>query len=220
MALAIFDLDETLISADSDHKWGEFMARKGLVDGDIHKQKNDAFYEDYKAGRLDISAYLEFACSALSAHSMDDLHSYRQEFMDTVMRALILDQGRALVNQHKAAGDYPMVITSTIEFVTAPIVADLGIETLIAPIPEIKDERYTGNIVGTPSFAGGKVIRLKEWLSANDQSLEGSYFYSDSHNDLPLLELVDNPVAVNPDDKLRKVATTNNWQIISLRDDA
>jgi HAD superfamily hydrolase (TIGR01490 family) len=219
VALAIFDLDETLISADSDHEWGEFMARKGLVDAKLHKQKNDAFYEDYKEGRLDIKEYLAFACSALTPYSMRELHQYRREFMETVMSALILEQGRALVEKHKAAGDYPMVITSTIEFVTAPIVEELGIKTLIAPIPEIKDERYTGNIVGTPSFAAGKVTRLKEWLGTNEHKLDGSYFYSDSHNDLPLLKLVDNPVAVNPDDKLRILAIENNWQIISLRDD-
>ncbi len=217
MALAIFDLDETLISADSDHQWGQFIIDKGLVDALSHKAKNDYFYAEYKQGRLDINAYLAFSCAFLAQHPMPKLIEWRQEFVTTVMEPLILPLGRDLIARHRQAGDTVMVITSTIEFVTAPIVDSLGIEILIAPIPEIKNDRYTGAITGVPSFAAGKVTRLEQWLSTNACDLDGSYFYSDSHNDLPLLRLVDNPVAVDPDDQLLKEAVALNWQVISLR---
>lgn len=217
VALAIFDLDETLISSDSDHEWGEFVVRKGLVDPQLHRRLNDEFYKQYKQGELDISAYLDFACSVLARFSFEELHAYRKEFMETVIEPLILPRGRQLVTHHKEAGDFLLVITSTIEFITAPIVQSLGIDTLIAPHPEIRNNRYTGNIVGTPSFAEGKVTRLKQWLEGVDLDLVGSFFYTDSHNDMPLLRLVDHPVAVDPDERLKTEAEKRQWKIISLR---
>ena len=218
VALVIFDLDETLISSDSDHEWGQFVVEKGLADRQLHQQMNDKFYNQYKQGELDIKAYLDFACSVLAKFSLEELYAYRKEFMETVIEPLILPRARQLVTQHKEAGDFLLVITSTIEFITAPIVQSLGIDTLIAPDPEIRNNRYTGNIVGIPSFAEGKVTRLKQWLEGVDLDLGGSFFYTDSHNDLPLLRLVDHPVAVDPDEKLRAEAEKKQWKIISLRD--
>jgi HAD superfamily hydrolase (TIGR01490 family) len=237
MPLAIFDLDETLIAADSDHEWGRFLVDRGLVDADQHKKKNDAFYADYKAGQLDIDEYLAFACSVLTMYSMQELHAHRADFVAERIQPLVLKKALARVAQHRADGDELLVITSTIEFITRPIVDLFGIETLIAPNPEIRDNRYTGKIVGTPSFGAGKVTRLQQWLAARSNTttdslsgnqgvdnispsnpLSGSYFYSDSHNDLPLLAIVDHPIAVDPDPTLRREAEAKKWQIVSLRD--
>ncbi|MDA0272690.1 MAG: HAD-IB family hydrolase [Proteobacteria bacterium] len=217
MPLAIFDLDETLIAADSDHEWGQFVVDKGLVDAEKHKKKNDDFYEQYKAGQLDIDEYLQFSCSVLTQYSIEELHRFRTEFVEQRIRPIILDKAQELVQRHRDKGDTLLVITSTIEFVTRPIVDEFGIDTLIAPDPEIVSNRYTGRIVGVPSFAEGKVTRLEQWLAGRQDSLEGSSFYSDSHNDLPLLRLVDNPVAVDPDSTLKKEAEEKQWPIISLR---
>ncbi|MCS5582236.1 MAG: HAD-IB family hydrolase [Pseudomonadales bacterium] len=218
MPLTIFDLDETLIAADSDHEWGQFVVDKGLVDAQKHKKKNDDFYEQYKAGQLDIDEYLQFSCSVLTQYSIEDLHRFRSEFVAQRILPIILDKAQDLVKKHRELGDTLLVITSTMEFVTRPIVDEFGIDILIAPDPEIVSNRYTGRIVGVPSFAAGKVTRLKQWLANRQDSLEGSSFYSDSHNDLPLLRLVDNPVAVDPDPILREKAEENQWPIISLRD--
>lgn len=218
MPLTIFDLDETLIAADSDHEWGQFVIDKGLVDAQKHKKKNDDFYEQYKAGQLDIDEYLQFSCSILTQYSIEDLHRFRSEFVAQRILPIILDKAQDLVKKHRELGDTLLVITSTIEFVTRPIVDEFGIDILIAPDPEIVSNRYTGRIVGVPSFAAGKVTRLEQWLANRQDSLEGSSFYSDSHNDLPLLRLVDNPVAVDPDPILREKAEENQWSIISLRD--
>jgi HAD superfamily hydrolase (TIGR01490 family) len=218
MPLTIFDLDETLIAADSDHEWGQFVVDKGLVDAEKHKKKNDDFYEQYKAGQLDIDEYLQFSCSILTQYSIEDLHRFRSEFVAQRILPIILDKPLDLVKKHREQGDTLLVITSTIEFITRPIVDEFGIDTLIAPDPEIVSNRYTGRIIGVPSFAAGKVTRLEQWLAVRQDSLEGSSFYSDSHNDLPLLRLVDNPVAVDPDPILREQAEENHWPIISLRD--
>ncbi len=218
MPLTIFDLDETLIAADSDHEWGQFVVDKGLVDAQKHKKKNDDFYEQYKAGQLDIDEYLQFSCSVLTQYSIEDLHRFRSQFVAQRILPIILDKAQDLVKKHRQLGDTLLVITSTIEFVTRPIVDEFGIDILIAPDPEIVSNRYTGRIVGVPSFAAGKVTRLEQWLANRQDSLEGSSFYSDSHNDLPLLRLVDNPVAVDPDPILREKAEENQWPIISLRD--
>ena len=218
MPLAIFDLDETLIAADSDHEWGQFVVDKGLVDAEEHTKRNDAFYQQYKAGQLDIDEYLQFSCSVLTQYSIEDLHRFRSEFVAQRILPIILDKAQTLVKKHRDQGDTLLVITSTIEFVTRPIVDQFGIDTLIAPDPEIISNRSTGRIVGVPSFAAGKVTRLEQWLAGQPDSLQGSVFYSDSHNDLPLLRMVDNPVAVDPDPILRLEAEENQWPIISLRD--
>lgn len=217
MALAIFDLDETLIAGDSDHAWGEFMINRGLVTAD-HRAQNDAFYEQYKRGELDANAYYRFACAALAPHTMALLEATRRDFIEQLIMPLMLDKAARLIAEHRRAGDTLLVITATLEFVTAPIVERLGIADLIAPVPERINDRYTGELVGIPSFGIGKVTRLNEWLADTQFSLQGSHFYSDSANDLPLLELVDHPVAVDPDPRLRDIAERRQWPIISLRD--
>ena len=217
MALAIFDLDETLISADSDQAWGEFTASRGLVDAAHHRRQSKAFYEDYKRGQLNVDAYFRFACTVLARHEMEALHALREAFFEESIRPLLLPKAQALIEKHRQQGDCLIVVTATIHFITQPIVEHLGIEHLIAPMPEIRNGRYTGEITGTPSFREGKVIRLREWLAEHDQTLEGSYFYSDSRNDVPLLEVVDNPVAVDPDPVLADIARERAWPIISLR---
>ncbi len=217
MPLAIFDLDETLIATDSDHEWGEYVCDNGLVDSEYHRRQNDAFYEDYKAGRLDVDNYLKFACAVLAAHDKSFLEQHRSSFFEERIKPRILEPARTLIESHRQKGDTLLVITSTIEFVTRPIVDALGIETLIAPVPEIVDGQYTGEIVGVPSFGEGKVTRLMAWLQDTGHAMSGAAFYSDSHNDLPLLERVDHPIAVDPDDTLRQHATARGWRIISLR---
>lgn len=215
MALAIFDLDLTLLSDDSDHQWGEFLVAKNLVDVEQYKQKNDQFYQQYTDGTLDIFEYLEFSLSILTQHPVSTLNAWRDEFVEERIKPLITEKSKALVEQHKAAGDELIIITATSYFVTEPITKLFGIEHLIAPMPELKDGVYTGKVVGTPSFREGKVTCLKQWLKEHPFSLEDAFFYSDSHNDLPLLELVGNPVAVNPDDRLKQIANKNQWPVLN-----
>ncbi len=217
MTLAIFDLDNTLIADDSDYLWGKFLVDQGIVDRFVYDKINAQFYEDYQNGTLDMMAFLRFALAPLAAHPIEQLHSWRQQFIDTIITPLILKQAQALVEKHRAQGDTLLVITATNSFITAPIVALYGIDHLIATTPELINGKYTGNVVGVPCFQEGKVTRLHEWLALNNETLEGSYFYSDSHNDLPLLKLVDHPVAVDPDEKLHNFAIAQNWEIISLR---
>lgn len=215
--LSIFDLDETLISIDSDHAWGEYVADQGLVDAESHRQKNQEFFDDYKRGQLDINAYCAFACSVLAKHPVDILNQHRQRFIDQVISPHVLPKAKALVEQERNSGRHVMIVTATMEFVTRPIASLFGIQDLIAPIPEFVDGAYTGDIVGVPSYGIGKVTRLKDWLNENQFDLANSRFYSDSHNDLPLLELVDEPIAVNPDPTLEAVAAERGWACISLR---
>lgn len=217
MALAIFDLDNTLIAGDSDHAWGEFLVAQGMVDAEQHKAKNDEFYADYVEGKLDIDAYIRFSLSPLTQHDRDSLHTLREQFMRECMEPIVLSKGEALLEEHRAKGDTVLIITATNRFVTAPIAERLKVEHLIAIEVEEKDGAYTGETFGTPSFQEGKVTRLHEWLEQHPHSLEGAYFYSDSHNDLPLLKQVENPIAVDPDDTLKAHAEAQNWPVISLR---
>lgn len=217
LKLAIFDLDETLIAIDSDHAWGDYAAEQGLIDAENHHQENRRFYQDYKQGRLDIDAYLKFSSYVLTQHPLETLYEQRAQFIKTVIEPMILSKGRELVEQHRAAGDHLIIVTATLEFVTRPIADLLGITDLIAPIPELTPAGYTGKIVGVPSYGPGKVTRLNAWMEEHDLTLTGSTFYSDSHNDLPLLNLVDHPVAVDPDPTLAKVAKERGWTCISLR---
>ncbi|MGY8849750.1 MAG: histidinol-phosphatase [Pseudomonadales bacterium] len=217
MALAIFDLDNTLIAGDSDHGWGEFLVANDKVDANHYQRMNDQFYVDYEAGCLDILAYLEFSLAPLAATSMEELAALHLKFMQQIISPLRLPKAEALIEQHRQAGDRLLVITSTNRFIVEPICQALGIDELLATDPEIIDGRYTGKIVGTPTYQEGKVERLKLWLSENNETLAGSYFYSDSINDLPLLLEVDKPVAVDPDDALSAEATSRGWDIISLR---
>ena len=217
MALAIFDLDNTLIAGDSDHGWGEFLVANDKVDANHYQRMNDQFYVDYEAGCLDILAYLEFSLAPLAATSMEELAALHLKFMQQIISPLRLPKAEALIEQHRQAGDRLLVITSTNRFIVEPICQALGIDELLATDPEIIDGRYTGKIVGTPTYQEGKVERLKLWLSENNETLAGSYFYSDSINDLPLLLEVEKPVAVDPDDALSAEATSRGWDIISLR---
>ncbi|SFU65298.1 HAD family hydrolase [Halomonas korlensis] len=218
MSLAIFDLDNTLLSIDSDHAWGEFLLEQGAVDPVAYREANDRFLADYAAGTLDIYAFLEVALKPLTQHSPEQLAAWHQQFMASKIEPHVLPKGEDLVARHRASGDTLLIITATNRFITGPIAKRLGIDELIAVEPESLDGRYTGRVSGTPSYREGKVKRLDEWLTRKDMALDGAWFYSDSHNDLPLLERVDHPVAVDPDPTLRQAAEAHGWKIISLRD--
>lgn len=217
MSLAIFDLDNTLLAGDSDHAWGQFLVDRGIVDGEHYRTANDRFYQQYLSGDLDIHAYLAFALEPLTRHSFEQLYAWRREFMEEVVAPMRLAKAEALLNEHRARGDELLIITATNAFVTRPIAESLGVYNLLATEPELRGGRYTGRITGTPCFREGKVKCLQEWLRGTTHDLTGSTFYTDSHNDLPLLELVDNPVAVDPDDTLRTIALERGWKVISLR---
>lgn len=218
MALAIFDLDNTLIAGDSDHSWGEFLVAEQRVDARQFREINDQFYADYVAGSLDIFAYLEFSLRPLSQIPMVELEQLQAKFMQQVIEPMHLPKARALLQKHRDAGDRLLVISATNRFIVEPICDSLGIGELLATDPEMADGRYTGKVSGTPTYKAGKVTRLKAWLQEQSETLEGSWFYSDSINDLPLLLEVDNPVAVDPCDSLRREAEDQRWSIISLRD--
>lgn len=220
MALAIFDLDNTLLAGDSDHAWGEFLVDRQLVDGTAFRQANDYFYEQYKSGGLDIQAYLRFALEPLTRFTMDELAELHRDFMEHYIAPMQLPKARALIEKHKAAGDHCMIMTATNTFITRPIAESLGIDDMIGSEAEIRDGRYTGKPAGTPCFQEGKVTLLLERVRERGLKLAGSTFYSDSHNDLPLLRLVEKPVAVDPDETLLKEAIRHNWPVISLRDEA
>jgi len=217
LALAIFDLDNTLLGGDSDYLWGLFLAEQGIVDGAEYERANARFYADYRAGRLDIYAFLRFALAPLRDNAPEDLLRWRAQFLHEKIAPIILPAARTLIERHRAAADTLLIITATNAFVTAPIAEALGVPHLIATVPEQVDGRYTGGVAGTPAFQEGKVVRLHEWLSASGADLAGSSFYSDSHNDLPLLERVDHPVAVDPDEPLERHARARGWPVISLR---
>jgi len=217
LTLAIFDLDNTLLAGDSDHAWGEFLVEEGIVDAETYRKANDRFYQEYLNGELDILNYLGFALQPLSIHSMDELLRWRAKFMDKKVRPMLQKKASELLNSHRQRGHTLMIITATNRFVTEPIAELLDIEHLIATEPEMVNEHYTGNVAGTPSFQEGKVARLNDWLEAHNESLDGAWFYSDSHNDLPLLGKVDNPVAVDPDSKLEEFARNKGWDVMTLR---
>ncbi|MCB1704172.1 MAG: HAD family hydrolase [Halioglobus sp.] len=217
MTLAIFDLDNTLIGGDSDHLWGQFVCEAQLVDTADFAARSDRFYAEYQSGDLDIDAYLRFALGTLKGHPMEELEAWHRAFMDSKIKPILLPKATELLTHHRNQGHELLIITATNRFVTAPISAALGVENLIACDAEIVAGRYTGAPSGTPSFKDGKVTRLQQWLEHSDNTLDGAWFYSDSHNDLPLLELVDNPVAVDPDDTLRARAIEQGWPVISLR---
>ena len=217
MALAIFDLDNTLINGDSDYLWGQFLAKQGLVDADNYEKENQRFYDEYVKGTLDIYEFLEFSLRPLSQIEMSQLFRLHEKFMDQCIRPVIPAKSRALIEQHRSANDQGLIITATNLFITAPIAQELGIETILATEPELVNNRYSGKVAGIPCFREGKVERLKLWLQQTGHNLAGSYFYSDSHNDLPLLEMVTHPVAVDPDETLRTHAEMKGWDIISLK---
>lgn len=217
MSLAIFDLDNTLLGDDSDYLWGQFLVQQNLVDGDFYARENQRFYEDYKSGALDIFEFLAFSLKPLSEHSREKLSALHQQFMQEVIRPVMLPAAHLLLEKHRAQGDTLLIITATNSFITGPIAEALGVENIIATDPEIIDGLYTGQVDGTPCFQSGKVTRLETWLTAHQENLANSWFYSDSRNDLPLLELVTHPVAVDPDETLADHARSKGWPIISLR---
>jgi HAD superfamily hydrolase (TIGR01490 family) len=218
MPLAIFDLDNTLIAGDSDHGWGEFLVAQNIVDAAYYKKMNDQFYHDYQNGMLNMSAYLEFSLAPLAKIDPSELATLHAQFMVDVIEPMWLPKAEKLLQQHRDGGDTLMVITSTNRFVVEPICDKLGVDHLIATELEQHNNRYTGHVSGIPSYKEGKVTRLNDWLTNTGHNMEGSSFYSDSINDLPLLEIVERPVAVDPCDLLKAEAIERNWEIISLRD--
>jgi len=218
VTLAIFDLDNTLLDGDSDYLWGQFLAQQGRVDAASYEKENQRFYDEYVAGTLDIFEFLEFSLKPLSQIDMAELKQLHNKFMSECIKPIITQKSRDLIQQHTNQNDTLLIITATNLFITAPIAKELGIEHILATDPEIINKQYSGKVSGTPCFREGKVERLKVWLTKTGMNLADSYFYSDSHNDLPLLEMVTTPVAVDPDDTLRSHAQMKGWQIISLKE--
>ena len=217
--LALFDLDYTLLPIDSDYEWARFLIRLGVVDGAEYERRNDLFFEQYHAGTLDIHEFLAFQLAPLAAHPRSQLDAWHRQFMDEVIVPAIRPSARALVDRHRSSGDLCAIVTATNEFVTAPIARAFGVEHLIATGIELLDGRYTGRPRGTPSFREGKVRRTDEWLASLGRDWAGfarSYFYSDSVNDMPLLERVTDPVATNPDPRLTALAGERGWPVIRL----
>ncbi len=217
MGLAIFDLDNTLLAGDSDYLWGQFLVEQGIVDGEFYEVSNARFYQEYREGKLDIEMFLGFALKPLADNDPAALFRWRDRFVEEKIRPILLPAASRLIDQHRQRGDLPVVITATNSFVTEPIVQLYGIDHLVATVPEFRDGRFTGRHLGSPCFREGKVTRLKEWMEGSGYTLAGSWFYSDSHNDQPLLLLVENPVAVDPDEMLHQLAVSRGWPIISLR---
>ncbi len=220
MKLALFDLDNTLLAGDSDYEWGQFLIERGVLARDEYEAQNARYFEQYKAGTLDIHEYLGFALGPLAAHTPQELERWRAEFMRTRILPMVAPRARDLVARHQAAGDLCAVVTATNSFVTAPIAREFGVPHLVATEPETAAGRFTGRVAGTPCFREGKIRRVDEWLAALGRRLgefEDSAFYSDSHNDLPLLERVRRPVAVDPDAQLAAEAARRGWPVISLR---
>lgn len=220
MNLALFDLDNTLLSGDSDFEWAQFLIEQGVLDRELFEVKNLVFYEQYKAGSLDIYEFLDFQLKPLSRHARKVLDGWRDDFMRCKVRDMITASAQELVAQHRTAGDVCVIITATNSFVTSPIAREFSVEHLIATEPEEKDGEFTGRVAGVPCFREGKVTRLESWLAQRKwewDSFADSFFYSDSLNDLPLLAKVNHPVAVDPDVTLRKHAEQHGWRILTLR---
>jgi HAD superfamily hydrolase (TIGR01490 family) len=218
--LALFDLDNTILAGDSDYNWSRFLIQEGYLDGAIHAEKNEKFYADYKAGTLDIYAFVEFQFKPLARNPRTVLNQLLKKYVEEVIKPMITEKAHALVKRHQDEGDLIIVITATNSFITKPIAELFGIVNLIGTDPEEKEGEFTGKVSGLPSFKEGKVTRLEAWLKGKNLSLasfEKSYFYSDSHNDLPLMQKVTHPVAVDSDDVLSEYAKSKGWPQISLR---
>lgn len=220
MDLVLFDLDNTLLAGDSDFAWAQFLIAKGVLDREVQEAKNIAFYEQYKAGTLDIFEFLDFQLAPLARHPRAQLDAWHREFLDEAVRPMITTRARQLVDEHLQRGAVVAVVTATNSFVTGPIVREFGIPHLVATIPAHENGAFTGKPRGMPAFKAGKIERVEAWLESLGLyfgSFERSWFYSDSHNDLPLMSRVSNPVAVDPDDTLRAHAQAHGWPVISLR---
>jgi HAD superfamily hydrolase (TIGR01490 family) len=223
MNLALFDLDNTLLHGDSDHAWGQFLCEKGIVDRAEYEHRNNAFFEQYKAGTLDIGLFLEFVLEPLARFTRQQLDDLHEEFMRDWIYPMITPKGEALVRWHLEQGDLCALVTATNSFVVAPIARHYQLPHLIATVPAMEDGRFTGKPRGVPAFREGKITRVETWLESMAlelRSFEHSWFYSDSLNDLPLLSRVTDPVAVDPDATLRQHAEHNGWHVISLRHEA
>ena len=216
MAIALFDLDETLLAGDSDYLWGQYLVDKGAVDREFYETTNREFYEHYKAGTLDIHEYSRFAFKPLSEHPIDTLYQWRTEFIEHKIKPIMLQKGLDAIEKHRALNDVLVIITSTNRFITEPIAELYKVDQLLATEPEMVNGKYTGEL-DTPCFAQHKVDRLNEWLEKTEHNLQESYGYSDSHNDIPLLKAVTYPFAVDPDESLKSYAQQKNWPVISFR---
>lgn len=214
LALALFDLDHTLINGDSDHGWGIFLASIGVLDAQEQEEKQDYYYQQYLQGKLEIQEFLDFQLYPLSQYPMQQLQEWRAAYIERDIRPMLESGKPELVEQHARRGDELVIITATNDFVTRPIADLLGVSTLIATTLELRNGQYTGKTVGPPCFQDGKVTKLEQWLADSGKSFDEQYFYSDSINDLPLLEMVDHPIAVTPDAQLRTLAEKRDWKII------
>ena len=220
MRLTLFDLDNTLLSGDSDFEWGLFLASQGVHDREAYEARNLAFYEAYKAGTLDIGEFLQFQLGPLGRHSREELDRWHRQFMKSHILPLISDAARTLVRQEQERSDLVAIVTATNRFVTAPIAAEFGISHLVATEPEVGDDgQFTGSVQGIPCFREGKIACVNAWLASLGRrwsDFDTTVFYSDSLNDLPLLTHVTHPVAVNPDPTLRAHAHVAHWPILEL----
>ena len=219
MNLAIFDLDNTLLKGDSDYNWARFLIKKGFIDKEEYERKNDQFYQDYQNGSLDVFEYCEFQFKVLKNNKKAIIEDLRDKYLEEIISNMIPKKAYDLVDQHKKKGDKLLIITATSSFITKPIGKIFGIDDLIGTDPEEVNGDFTGRVYGIPSFQEGKVKRLLSWLKKEKLSLKSydkTFFYSDSRNDIPLLEKVSNPVAANPDEFLLKVAKEKGWPIINL----
>jgi len=220
MDLALFDLDNTLLAGDSDFEWAQFLIGKGVVDPEVHAARNEAFYDQYKAGTLDIHEFLDFQLAPLARHDRATLDAWHGEFMAGSILPILEPKSRQLVDRHLAAGDLCAIVTATNSFVTGPIARAFRIPHLVATVPAWNGQAFTGKARGTPAFQSGKIERVEAWLESLGLwwgAFGRSWFYSDSHNDLPLLSIVTDPVAVDPDETLRAHAASRGWPVISLR---
>jgi len=219
LKLALFDLDNTLLDGDSDYAWAQFLIEEGVLHPDHYHARNEWFYERYKDGTLDIHEFLDFQLAPIARRPRAQLDAWLGDFMQRKIRPMIFPKAPELIALHADA--LTAIVTATNRFITQPIARELGVETLLATDIEEIDGVFTGKPRGTPAFREGKIQRVNDWLGSRGQRLQDyeSWFYSDSLNDLPLLDRVTHPVAVDPDATLRAHATERGWQIISLRDE-
>jgi len=215
--LAIFDLDNTLLAGDSDYLWGQFLGENGYVNAEAQQKENDRYYDNYLKGQLDINAFLEFQFRPLAENEMKTLLEWRERFIEEKIRPVMLAKAIRLIEDHRNMGHKLMIITATNSFITAPIAKLFNVDDLIASEPDMLDGKYTGKLSGTPSYAEGKVTRYEQWSQENNITPNTSWFYSDSHNDIPLLNKVTHPIAVDPDDVLKVEAEKRGWPVMSLR---
>ena len=217
MRLAIFDIDNTLIAGDSDLLWGEFLCERNYVDSNVYKAEHEKYYKDYLSGKLDINNFLSFQLKVLGENDLNLLKKWRKDFFEEKIRPVILPKAHQLIDKHRNQNHDLLIITATNRFIVEPIATEFRIENLIACEPELNNEQFTGEFTGIPSYAEGKVERFNDWLKTIGRRLEESWFYSDSHNDIPLMKKVNHPVAVDPDESLKNEAIKMDWAIISLR---